>query len=279
VAASTTAQQIRSPSPTTTDPPTDPRTAHTVTYCLAMRLDEGLVFLADTRTNAGIDNVGSYRKLHLFQPTPDRLFVLESAGNLATTQQVIDRINQDLAGPGDVESLASVSHLFEAALYVGRLSREVADQHRQALNMVGADVTATFILGGQVGTHDPDILLVYPEGNYIRASEERPFLQIGESKYGKFMLELAAKAHVDLMSATKIGLGSMMSTAQANLSVGPPYDVGIYRAGSMHLEEFRFEADSPLLAKLKALWDRHLLAGVAELPNISRADLEEHDNS
>jgi putative proteasome-type protease len=244
-----------------------------MTYCLAMRLEEGLVFLADTRTNAGIDNVGTYRKLHVFQPTPDRLFVLESAGSLATTQQVIDRIEQDLAG-SEHESLATVGHLFEAALYIGRLSREVAAQHREALNSIGADGTATFILGGQVGNDAPDILLVYPEGNYIRASEERPFLQIGESKYGKFMLELAAKAHVDLMSATKIGLGSMMSTAQANLSVGPPYDVGIYRTGSMHLEQFRFEADSPLLARLKELWDRHLLAGVAELPNISRADFE-----
>ena len=98
----------------------------------------------------------------------------------------------------------------------------MADAHRALA--LGADGTATFILGGQIGEAPPDILLVYPEGNYIRASDDRPFLQIGESKYGKFMLELAVTAHVDLVTATKIALGSMMSTARANLSVGPPYD-------------------------------------------------------
>ena len=198
-----------------------------MTYCLALRLDEGLVFLADTRTNAGVDDVGTYRKLHVIRPAPDRVFVLESAGNLATTQEVLDCIDRDLANEG--ESLASVDHLFEAALYVGRLGREVADRHRTALQSTGADGTATFILGGRVGPADPDILLVYPEGNYIRASDDRPFLQIGESKYGKFMLELAVEAHVDLGQATKIALGSMMSTARANLSVGPPYDLAILR--------------------------------------------------
>ncbi len=246
-----------------------------MTYCLAMRLDEGLVFLADTRTNAGIDDVGTYRKLHVIQPVPDRIFVLESAGNLATTQQVLDRIRQDLAGASEQENLASVTHLFEAALYVGRLSREVAAQHRDALDRVGADGTATFILGGQVGAEPADILMIHPEGNYIRASEERPFLQIGESKYGKFMLELAARVDVDLASATKIGLGSMMSTAQANLSVGPPYDIGIYRSDSFELDEFRVEADSPLLARLQQLWDEHLLQAVAELPNVSRAEFDD----
>ena len=120
-----------------------------MTYCLALRLDEGLVFLADTRTNAGVDNIGTYRKLHVLRPAPDRVFVLESAGSLATTQEVLDRIHRDLASGG--ESLQSVDHLFEAALYVGRLSREVAAAHQDALQSVGADGTATFILGGRVG--------------------------------------------------------------------------------------------------------------------------------
>ncbi len=245
-----------------------------MTYCLAMRLDEGLVFLADTRTNAGIDDVGTYRKLHVIQPLPDRIFVLQSAGNLATTQQVLDRLRQDLAGASEQESLSSVTHLFEAALYVGRLLREVTAQHREALDRVGADATATFILGGQIGTEAPDILMVHPEGNYIRASEERPFLQIGESKYGKFMLELAARVDVDLPSATKIGLGSMMSTAQANLSVGPPYDVGTYRTGSFELEELRVEASSPVLARLQEQWDESLLRAVSDLPDVDRDDVD-----
>jgi len=246
-----------------------------MTYCLALRLDEGLVFLADTRTNAGIDNISSYRKLHVLRPAPDRVFVLESAGNLATTQEVLDRLNRDLSDPGDHESLATVSHLFEAALYVGRLGQQVTQSHREGLAAAGSGGTATFILGGQILGEPPDIMLIYPEGNYIRASDDRPFLQIGESKYGKFMLEFAVAADVDLSSATKIALGSMMSTARANLSVGPPYDIGIFHGdGSLLLEEARVAADSPLLARLEQVWEKHLLNAVADLPTISPGDIE-----
>ena len=164
-----------------------------MTYCMAFRLDEGLIFLSDTRTNAGVDNVGTYRKLHVLRAGEDRLFVLQSAGSLATTHEVLDRINADLAMPGDHESLATISHLHEAAIYIGRLGREISNRHQAAL---GSSATATFIVGGQIAGERPDIFLVYPEGNYIRVSDERPFLQIGESKYGKFMLELAVHAQV-----------------------------------------------------------------------------------
>jgi putative proteasome-type protease len=237
-----------------------------------MRLDGGLVFLADTRTNAGVDNVSSYRKLHVFQPSPDRVFVIESAGSLATTHEVLDRIARDLTSDGDVPSLSTVSHLFEAALYLGRLSREVAAEHHDALAEVGADGTATFILGGQVGSEPADILLVYPEGNYIRASEDRPFLQIGESKYGKYMLELAVEAKVDLDTATTIALGSMMSTTRANLSVGPPYDLGIYLNDSFTVAESRIDSESPLLVRLRETWERQLMNSLAELKAISSED-------
>jgi putative proteasome-type protease len=245
-----------------------------MTYCLALNLDEGLVFMADTRTNAGVDNVGTYRKLHVLRPSPDRVFVLESAGNLATTQEVLDRIERDLGTPGDHESLATVTRMFDAGLYVGRIGREVARRHREALQAVGADATATFILGGQIAGGPPDLLMVYPEGNCVRASDERPFLQIGESKYGKFVLELAVSVDVDLASATKIALGSMMSTARANLSVGPPYDVGVYRADSFEVHEMRVEADSPLLGRLREMWERLLLDAVDQLPTVSETELE-----
>jgi len=239
-----------------------------MTYCLALRLDQGLIFLADTRTNAGVDNIGTYRKLHVLPVGADRVFVLESAGNLATTQEVLDRIERELAAPGDRESLATVGHLFEAALYVGRLSREVVDEHGPALRAVGADGTATFILGGQIAGERPDIFLVYPEGNYIRVSDDLPFLQIGESKYGKFMLELAVRAHLDLEAATKVALSSMLSTARANLSVGPPYDGAIYLNGSITVDEFRVEADSPFLSEVEQVWVKYLLDAVANLPAI-----------
>jgi putative proteasome-type protease len=245
-----------------------------MTYCLAMRLHDGLIFLGDTRTNAGVDNVSTYRKVHLFQPTPDRLFVLESAGNLATTQEVLDRIEHDLTDPGAHQSLATVGHLYEAALYVGRLSREVAASHHEALSRIGADATATFLLGGEVQGDDPDILLIYPEGNYIRASDDRPFLQIGESKYGKFTLELAVASQVSLTTATKIALTSMVSTAGANLSVGPPYDLVIYRNGSFDPFEARINADSPFLDRLEAVWAKHLHEAIVDLPTIEEGDLE-----
>ena len=241
-----------------------------MTYCIALRLDEGLVFLADTRTNAGVDNVSTYRKLHVFRPAADRIFVLQSAGNLASTQQVLDRIEADLADP-DGEGLSTVAGLADAALYVGRLSREVADQHRAALDRVGADGTSSFILGGQVAGTRPDVLLVYPEGNYIRASDDRPFLQIGETKYGKLMLELAVGGRVNMEDATKVALSSMISTAHANLSVGPPYDLALYRNGSFELAEARIEEGSPVLVAIQERWTRHLLDAVADLPDLDPA--------
>jgi putative proteasome-type protease len=236
-----------------------------MTYCLALRLDAGLIFLADTRTNAGVDNVGTYRKLQVLRPAEDRVFVVQSAGSLATTHEVLARVDRDLNTPGEHESLATVSHLFEAALYLGRLNREVTASH---VATVGSGAGATFILGGQIAGERPDILLCYSEGNYIRASDTIPFLQIGEAKYGKFLLELAVRAHVDPQTAVKIALGSMLSTAHANLSVGPPYDLAVYRNGSLDVHELRIEADHPYLAQLNDIWVEQLMDAVHHLPRI-----------
>jgi putative proteasome-type protease len=232
---------------------------------LALRLDEGLVLLSDTRTNAGVDNVGTYRKMHVLRPSDDRVFVVQSAGSLATTHEVLDRIDADLTGPGEHESLATVSSLPEAAIYLGRLSREITQRHVEAL---GTSATATFVLGGQIAGERPDLLLVYPEGNYIHVSDDRPFLQIGESKYGKFMLELAVHAKVDIDTAIKVALSSMISTAHANLSVGPPYDLGVYRNGSLTVDETRFEVDSPFLTSLQDVWMAHFLDAIDQLPTL-----------
>jgi putative proteasome-type protease len=215
--------------------------------------------------------VGCYRKLHLIHAGPERLFVIESAGSLATTQEVLDRVRRDLDDERG-ESLRTVRHLFEAALYIGRLSREVAEEHHAALAAVGSDGTATFILGGQVGREPPDILLVYPEGNYIRASDERPFLQIGETKYGRFMLELAVDSRVAIDTATSIALGSMMSTTRANLSVGPPYDGCVYLTDSFQPIQFRIESDSPLLKELRATWEDQMHSAVGAIQRISEDD-------
>lgn len=239
-----------------------------MTYCLAIRLGEGIVFLSDTRTSAGVDNISLYRKMHVRQPAPDRAFVIQSAGNLATTQEVLDRIDRDLCADDGRETLASVDRLFEAALYVGKISREVVASHRDALSASGADGTATFILGGQIAGEAPEIFLVYPEGNYIRSSKTRPFLQIGEAKFGKFWLELAVQPGVDLDLAIKIALGSMLSTTRANLSVGPPFDLAIYRNDALEFHEHRIEADSDYLNDIQQRFVQHLFEALDELPPI-----------
>jgi putative proteasome-type protease len=239
-----------------------------MTYCLAVRLDEGIVFLSDTRTSAGVDNISIYRKMHVLAPAPDRAFVIQSAGNLATTQEVLDRIDRDLRAGDGRETLATVGQLFEAALYLGRVSREVVASHREALGASGADGTATFILGGQIAGEAPDIFLVYPEGNYIRSSKTRPFLQIGETKFGKFWLELAVHARVDLDGATKLALASMMSTTRSNLSVGPPFDLAVYHNDDLSFDEHRIEADSEYLADIQQRFTRHLFDAIDELPPI-----------
>lgn len=243
-----------------------------MTYCLALKLDEGIVFLSDTRTSAGVDNISTYRKMHVITPAPDRAFVIQSAGNLATTQEVLDRIDRDLAATDGRETLATVDRLFEAALYLGRLSREVVASHRDALAASGADGTATFILGGQIEGEAPEIFLVYPEGNYIRSSKTRPFLQIGETKFGKFWLEFAALVHPDIEVATKLALGSMLSTTRANLSVGPPFDLAVYRNDSLSFAEHRIEADSAYLIELQHRFVKYLMGALDELPAIPWSD-------
>ena len=236
-----------------------------VTYCLALRLDSGLLFLSDTRTNAGVDNIGTFRKLHVINAGPDRAFVVQAAGSLATTHEVLARVDRDLGADDGRESLPTVAHQFEPALYLGPLRREVAAEH---VPTVGTGATATFILGGQIGGQRPDILLVYPEGNYIRASDTLPYLQIGESKYGKFLLELAARTHVDVTTAGKLALASMLSTVHANLSVGPPYDTAVYRNGSFVVNEHRIEADHPYLTELTEVWVKGLRTLIDDLPPI-----------
>jgi putative proteasome-type protease len=231
-----------------------------MTYCLAMQLDEGLLFLADTRTNAGVDDVGVVRKLHVLVAEPDRVLVLASAGNLGTTQEVLDRLGRDPS------RLTTAAHLFEVALGVGQVGQEVVAEHKEALGT--ADATVSFILGGQIGDDPPDLLRIYPEGNYVRASEDRPFLQIGETKYGKFILELGAAARLPLAAAAKVAVTSMMSTARENVAVGPPYDLAIYRRDSFRLDQHRIDADDPFLAEAAAIWERHLLATIEELPPV-----------
>ncbi len=233
-----------------------------MTYCLAIRREEGLVFASDTRTSAGVDYVTSYRKIHVFTPSPDRFFVILSAGSLATTQEIIHWLMRDLEANDDRPSLLTVKYLFEAAHYLGQVSRSVQDQYAATLACTGVSGESTLIFGGQIGTQMHDIFLIYPQGNFIEASDDTPYLQIGESKYGKPMLDRLVTQTMTLEDSARLALVSLDATIRSNLTVGAPVDLAIYRSGTFTLaHEFRFEADSPYYTSLKDRWQK----GISDL--------------
>jgi putative proteasome-type protease len=258
-----------------------------MTYCVGFLLKEGLVMCADSRTNAGVDYISSYRKLHVFQPAPDRLFVLLAAGNLATTQAILNWIRRDLsaaATPAAVGAPASAAaddrtagpdlltcrHLFEAAAYIGRLSVAVQNENESALKQVGASGEATFILGGQIAGNDHGLYRIYAQGNAIMATPETPFLQIGESKYGKPPLDVVGDYGMSLEDATRLCLISQVITRRSNLTVGPPFEVALYPRNSLAISQhLRLERGSKLLGEMARIWadsQRDALSNLPRLP-------------
>jgi len=229
-----------------------------LTYCLGLQVDAGIVFAADTRTNAGVDYVTSYRKIHTFRPADDRVFVLLSAGNLATTRELIDQIGRDIEqAPGSPNgaSLLSASYLFEAAEYVGRVSRQIQERHEPALSRSGVSGETSIILGGQIQGRPPGLLLVYPQGNYIAASPETPYLQIGETKYGKPILDRLADTRHSLSQAATLAMVSLEATVRSNVTVGTPLDFALYRRDSLALpESIRMEQETPYYRSASEFW-------------------------
>ena len=234
-----------------------------MTYCVGLLLDQGLVLASDSRTNAGVDYISSYSKLHLFQPAPDRIFVLLAAGSLATTREVLDRIRRDLdqaAHPSSSHlapgvNLLNANYLFEAANYIGQVSLAVQNEHGPALRQVGASAEATFILGGQIAGQPQGLLLIYPQGNAIAATQETPYLQIGESKFGKPVLDRIAYPGLSLDDGARLCLVSLEGTARSNLTVAPPFEVAICPRDQLALSHrLRLDDDSPELQALTASW-------------------------
>jgi putative proteasome-type protease len=196
-----------------------------MTYCVAVRLDQGLVFLSDSRTNAGVDAVSNFRKMAIFKKDGERLMVLMSAGNLAITQAVRHHLNHpDPDGP----SIWNAPTLFEAAQVVGDIVRKVRDRDAEELKKSGIDFNIHLIFGGQIKGHDPSIFQVYAAGNFIEATVETPYFQIGEAKYGKPILDRVITQATPLKEAAKCALISMDSTIKSNISVGLPLDLLIY---------------------------------------------------
>jgi putative proteasome-type protease len=233
-----------------------------MTYCVAIRVDSGLVFAADTRTSASVDDVRTYNKVHTFEFPGERVLVLMSAGNLGTTQAVLERIQRDMEGGGDTPGLRNLPHLFDAAEYVGDVSVRV----QKAAKMEG-DFRASWIVGGQIGGQPPGIYMVYAEGNCISCSPETPYLQIGEHKYGKPILDRVIRAHTTLDDAARCALVSLDSTMKSNISVGPPLDLAVVPAGALRVaRRLRLHHDTPWLLALRKAWGRNLLAAFRDLP-------------
>ncbi len=227
-----------------------------MTYGVALQLDRGIVFAADTRTNAGVDNISQYRKLHYWRRPGERVMVLLTAGNLAVTQSVVSLLNEQLTNEGEAaETLFNVPTMYRAARLVGDAVREVRRLDGAALEASKAGFGASFILGGQIVSERPRMFQVYSEGNFIEATEDAPFLQIGEHKYGKPILDRVARPSMRLGEAAKLLLLSFDSTLRSNLSVGMPIDLLIYERDTLDVHrEKRIHQDDEYFRRMSSSW-------------------------
>ena len=238
-----------------------------MTYCLAIRVDQGLVFASDSRTNAGADHVSTFSKMHTFEIPGERVICLLSSGNLATTQAVLRNIRRDNERERAL-SLNTVRELAEAAEYVGALSREEQRKHRSGKDEKFSP-EASFILGGQIAGRQHQLYLIYPEGNYITATVQTPYLQIGELKYGKPILDRIVREELSLDVAARCALVSMDSTMRSNATVGPPVEVMIYRADTLQFDRrLELQEDNEYLRKLRQAWQKGLEDAFAGLPGL-----------
>ncbi len=240
-----------------------------MTYCIAASIDEGLVLVSDSRTNAGIDNVSTYGKMHVFDTASDRVIVLLSAGNLATSQAVLEQLHQDKI-KNVKTNLNTVECLSEAASYLGRVSQEKQKLHSNPEGQSAFNASASFIVAGQIGKEPHAAHMVYAEGNSITTSAHTPFLQIGEVKYGKPVLDRFLTLQTSLDDAAHCCLVSMNSTTRSNASVGPPIELLIYRKDCYNLDEYYcFEDGDEYLLNLKRSWENKLREAFADLPKLN----------
>jgi putative proteasome-type protease len=241
-----------------------------MTYCIAIKVKQGLVMLSDSRTNAGVDHISTFRKMTVFEKKRDRVITLLSSGNLAITQMVRHRINQGFeAKDGGVErTIWNVPTLFEAAQLVGDAVRAVAERETEALKAAGVEFNVSLILGGQIGTEEPRLFQMYAAGNFIEAADENCYFQIGEAKYGKPILDRVVEPSITLDEAAKCALISMDSTLKSNLSVGMPLDLLIYKTGSLDVTHVtHIEEHNAYFQMIRSNWGQKLKQVFAEIPD------------
>lgn len=241
-----------------------------MTYCVAMHLDKGLVFMSDTRTNAGIDNISTFRKMQTWEVPGERVITIMTAGNLATTQAVLSLLDERSKAPDErTPSMLEAPSMFQVARFVGDTLKDVIQNNLEGgPNQSSKTFNATLIVGGQIKGGEPRLFLIYPEGNFIEASADTPFFQIGEVKYGKPILVRAYDASMSFESAIKLMLVSFNSTIKANLSVGLPFDVQIYEKDSLNVGyEKRIEEGDPYYQEISESWSDALSNALGSLPN------------
>lgn len=242
-----------------------------MTYCVGLKLDRGLVFMSDTRTNAGVDNISVFRKMFHWESPGERCITIMTAGNLATTQAVVSLLNERSL-PADergTPSILQAPSMYQIAKLVGETLREVIrDQTGEEGQSAEAKFSATMIVGGQVAGSEPRLFLIYPEGNFVEAGEETPFFQIGETKYGKPIIVRAFAPDMTFEDAIKITMLSFDSTLKANLSVGLPLDLHVYPNDSLALgTQRRIEQGDPYFETLSQGWGEALKNAAQSLPS------------
>lgn len=237
-----------------------------MTYCIAVRLNAGLAFLSDSRTNAGVDQVSVFRKLKVFEQPGERMMVLMTAGNLAISQAVVNLLKQRDASHPD--SLWQAPDMFEAARRVGDAVREIHRRDAVALSEQGVEFNINIIFGGQIGAEACRLFQVYAAGNFIEASPECPYIQIGEAKYGKPILDRLVTAGMTLDEAAKCMLVSMDSTLRSNISVGLPLDLLVYKADTLHVTNYAcIDENNDYFRMIHSTWGERLRQVFGEIPD------------
>ncbi len=242
-----------------------------MTYGLAMKLREGLLFLADTRTNAGIDNISRVKKLFVWEWPGDRAIAMATAGNLGITQALGSEVNEQLEGPETRETtLLSAGSMFDVAQLGGDMMRRVQNRFGPGLAARGEDSGASVIVGGQRNGGRPRLFLVYAAGNFIEAMEDTPYFQIGEHKYGKPIIDRVITVDTEMQDAIICALLSMDSTLRSNLSVGMPLDLAVLPTDDLQFEEIRrIEADDPAFHKFSQTWSQQIVDAFAVMRRMS----------
>jgi putative proteasome-type protease len=240
-----------------------------MTYCAGILVRDGLVMIADTRTNAGLDNISTFRKLHLFSQPGERVMALASAGNLSLTQTALSILQEGIIHPDteELETLDTVGTMFRAAQLIGRAIRKVQEVDGPALEEAKLKFDLSFLFGGQIRGGPMRLFMVYAAGNFIECGVEAPFLQVGEHKYGKPILDRAVTYDTQLQDALKVALISMDSTMRSNLGVGLPIDILMVRRDTLTPDlVHRIDAGDPYFSDLRERWSAALRAAHMAIP-------------